>query len=422
MNTSHTEPFATSSTAPAAAAACRDDAGVAAYERRFADLLGARYAVAFAYARHALGSLLVAAGLQPGDEVVLSPLTCKVVPLALIRLGVHPVYADIDAHTLNLDPARVGDAIGPRTRAVLFQHTYGSSAGVDAVTAQAATRQLWLIEDCAHCTPQRNGFTSRPPARHAAVYSNNLRKPVPVGSGGVALTNDPQLAAATGTLRDALPTPRWASRTKLRAQIWLHQHVLRPERYWFLYRLQQRVRAGPTHQSLGDEIAQEIDRMALQPSEYQARVGNASLAILDQIASHRRRCCAEYRAALGAVPDIVLPCADSDVPLFYFPVLTKNKFALLDAARQRRVELIAWPLNTPLYGVERHADLFRYAYALGSAPVAEAVARELIGLPTDLATTPRHRTAVIELLLEHARTTSSRSPLASHGDRTSNVG
>jgi dTDP-4-amino-4,6-dideoxygalactose transaminase len=340
--------------------------------------------------------------------------------LVLLALGLRPVYADIDAQTLNLDPDRVAAAIGARTRAVLFQHTYGHSAGIDSIAAQAATRQLLLIEDHAQCTPQRSRPGGGPQRGHAAIYSHNLRKPVPIGSGGIAITNDPQLADATRALRDALPAASWAHRTMLRAEIWLHRYVLRPERYWFLYGLQQRARHA--HQSLGDEIARDLDRVARQPSAYQADLGCASLGVIDQIAAHRRRCCAEYGAALAAVPGIVLPCAEAEAPLFYFPVLIRNKYALLDAARRRRVEIIAWPLNTPLYGVERHADLCRYGYALGSAPAAENVASRLVGLPTDLATAPRHRAAVIELLLDHARSTANRSFLAPHGDSKIDVG
>ena len=68
-----------------------------------------------------------ALGIGPSDEVVLSPLTCKVVPLTLLSLKIKPLYADVSADTLNLDPAAVRRAIGPRTRAILFQHTYGKS-------------------------------------------------------------------------------------------------------------------------------------------------------------------------------------------------------------------------------------------------------------------------------------------------------
>ena len=110
------------------------------YEERFAAVVGVEHALAFSYARVGLRAVLRALGAHPGDEIVLSPLTCKVVPLALLSLGLKLVYADISADTLNLDPDALEGAISPRSRAILFQHTYGSSTGIDQVAAVAARR------------------------------------------------------------------------------------------------------------------------------------------------------------------------------------------------------------------------------------------------------------------------------------------
>src|SRR4051794_17744290 len=100
-----------------------------AYERQFAGQIGATHAVAFGYARTGLWAILSALELRPGDEVVLSPLTCKVVPLTLLSLKLKPVYADISMETLNLDPTSLRGALTPATKAILFQHTYGIQAG-----------------------------------------------------------------------------------------------------------------------------------------------------------------------------------------------------------------------------------------------------------------------------------------------------
>ncbi len=100
-----------------------------ASEHRLAQILGVENAIALGYARHGLISILRASGIGVGDCIVRPPLACKVVPLALLSLGLELVYADISEDTLNLAPAALQTAIGPRTRAVLFQHTYGQSAG-----------------------------------------------------------------------------------------------------------------------------------------------------------------------------------------------------------------------------------------------------------------------------------------------------
>ena len=118
-----------------------DDAG-ATYERALADGVGGGEAIAFAHARTALQAILEAERIGAGDEVVLSPLTCKVVPLALLALGIKPVYADIEAASLNLDPERADAAVTGRTRAIVFQHTYGVGHGAAEIAAVASRRGL----------------------------------------------------------------------------------------------------------------------------------------------------------------------------------------------------------------------------------------------------------------------------------------
>ena len=371
------------------------------YERRFASLAGSRRAVAFAYARTALRCILAAAGLTRGDEVILSPLTCKVVPLALLSLGLKPAYADISPHTLNLDADHAESAIGSATRAVLFQHTYGSSAGIEAVAALTASKGISLFEDCAQCLPR--AASSRPLGSWgwAAIFSNNLRKPIPAGSGGVAVTNDEDLAQRIAEMRDRFRSRGPMAEAVMRLEIWVHKYVLRPRLYWFLFQLNRKVRGFHQSRPVEHEISGEILNQSLRPSEYQMRIGLCWLKQVDTIVAHRRLCCAEYAAALSGTPNLTLPCPTPENPLYCFPVLVRGKEALLRKARRQRIELIPWPMRTPIYPVEKENELPRYGYQPGSCPVAEGVARRLVGLPTDLATRASQRAAVVELLKAH---------------------
>jgi dTDP-4-amino-4,6-dideoxygalactose transaminase len=369
-----------------------------AYEEEFARLVGVAHATAFAYARHGLISSLAAVGLQRGDEVILSPLTCKVVPLALLSLGLKPVYVDVCLSTLNLDPERVAAAMRPATRAVLFQHTYGNSAGIAEVAEHAAARGVVLIEDCAQCTPHRAHGRMPGMWGQAAVFSNNLRKPLPAGSGGVAVTNDDRVAERIRGCRDALPCRGVVSEAMLRLEMWLHRHVLRPQLYWPLYELHRTFRGRRVPQSVTDEIEAEIRQLAQRPSDYQMQVGLRWLTETDAIVAYRRLCFAEYTAALVQVEGLSLPCKRSLDPLYYFPVLVRHKDGVLRAAKRQRLEVVAWPMRTPIYPVERDDELARYGYRLGSAPVAEEVARRLVGLPTDVAAQASQRGAIVRLL------------------------
>jgi dTDP-4-amino-4,6-dideoxygalactose transaminase len=374
---------------------------VTTYETEFARLLGANHAITFAYARHALVSIFSAAGLRAGDAVVLSPLTCKVVPLALLSLNLKPVYADISATTLNLDPESVEKAIGPTTRAVLFQHTYGNSAGVEAVAQTAAARKVPLFEDCAQCLPHAKNGRSAGSWGKAAVFSNNLRKPLPSGSGGVAVTNDSGLARKIQQDRDRLPYRSRIAELMLRAEILIHKHLLRPSLYWPLFDLSRRFRNTYKSQPIDSQISREMTGTAMQVSEYQMREGSSWLPRLETIVAHRCLSSAEYAEAMRSIEKIEMPCGGSEEPLYYFPVLVDRKDELLRKARAKRIELIAWPLRLPIFPLEDESMMSAYGYEHDSCPVAESVARRLVGLPTDLSTRAEHREAVIALLKGH---------------------
>ena len=373
------------------------------YERGLGEATGGGKVVAFAFARTALQAILLAEGIGAGDEVVLSPLTCKVVPLALLALGIRPVYADIAPRSLNLDPERAEAAVTHRTRAIIFQHTYGIDQGAAESAELARLRGLILIEDCAQNLPWW-GPTHRP-GEHgkAAIFSTNLRKPLPAGSGGAAITRDPVLAASLRAYRDRLPLRPASGERLLRLESWVHAQVLRPALYWPLFELARSLRSGYREAGVAEEVASEITAVSFRPSPFQILEGLHWLGLLPGLAARR----SEHAAAYGeAVRDMTgaetIPAAGNQ-PLYYFPVLVDDKRGLLRAAKLRCIEIAAWPIWTPIFPVEQSAALETYGYLLGSCPLAEQTARRLVGLPTDHLTKVRHRQAVIGLLRSQLR-------------------
>lgn len=369
-----------------------------AYEREFARLLRVSYAITFGYARHALTSILIASGLKPQDEIILSPLTCRVIPLALLSLNLKPVYVDISADTLNLDPQQVKRAIGKATQGILFQHTYGHSVGVEAVAEIASQNQIPLFEDCAQCLPYSTKGQYPGSWGQAAIFSNNLLKPLPAGSGGVAITRDPELARKIRKIQRDLPLPgKWVD-LRLCVELWLQEYALRPAWYWLFFNLYRKISPGYKVQSVQVEIANEITRKAYRASSYQMQEGKRWLYKINSYAVHRHLCCTEYTQALKGLKHLTLPAAGTSQPLYYFPVLVQNKEALLRRACTKRIELIAWPRRTPIYPIENERDLLAYGYKSGTCPVAEEVAAKLIGLPTHSRITAKDRNRIIALL------------------------
>lgn len=158
-------------------------------ERDFARVVGVAHAVATTSGSTALQAALLATGLAAGDEVVLSPFTCPAPVAAVVTLGARPVFADIDPHSLALDPAAVAARLTPRTRAVVVAHMYGCPADVDALHAVTRRHGAVLLGDC--CLAYGARFADGTPVgsrEDLGFYSFQESKVVVAGQGGMVVT------------------------------------------------------------------------------------------------------------------------------------------------------------------------------------------------------------------------------------------
>jgi perosamine synthetase len=372
---------------------------VVAFEDALARRLGETNAVAVTYARLGLRLLLDALGARAGDEIVLSALTCRVVVLAVQSLGLHPVFADVQpGGMLNMDPESLRRCLTSRTRAIVFQHTFGTSDGADAVAAIAAERGIPLIDDCAQCLPHSptSTFVRR---GIASIWSHNLRKPLPLGAGGTVATSDHQLAEAVRGRRRVGTLRTGRAEASLVVSQLVSDHLLRPWSYWPLWSLARWIRGDQQARSLEQVLAAEVSSLPLHISSRQADWGLRGLKDVDRRLAHGRQMADWYRAALGSSSHLSTPSTSTRDGLYYFPILSPEKPRLLDAARARRIELIAWPLSTPIYPVERGDELEQCEYQPGSCPNAEKVAASLCGIPLDLHANRSRAQATVDVLL-----------------------
>ena len=173
-----------------------------ALEERFASYVGARHAVAVANGTGALHLICLAAGLGPGDEVIVPSLTFVATASVIRHAGATPVFADIaglDRPWLSADA--VGDAVGPETRAIMSM-TYGGHPGESAALAELATeRDLLLLEDAAHGLGGRVGERHLGTLGLAGGFSFFSNKNLPVGEGGMVVTDDDEIASRARLLR-----------------------------------------------------------------------------------------------------------------------------------------------------------------------------------------------------------------------------
>ena len=180
-------------------------------EAAFARYTGARHALAVANGTAALHLVALAAGLGPGDEVIVPSLTFVATVNAIAYTGAAPVFADVTSLTEPwLSAAAVERAITPRTRAVMTM-TYGGHAGdLAALRALCDERGLVLLEDAAHAAGSRLDGRHLGTFGAAGAFSLFSNKNLAVGEGGLATTDDDDLAARMRLLRShGMTTLTW---------------------------------------------------------------------------------------------------------------------------------------------------------------------------------------------------------------------
>jgi dTDP-4-amino-4,6-dideoxygalactose transaminase len=168
-----------------------------AFERELAAELGFAEAVGVSSGTDALVALLMASGVGPGGEVVTTPYSFFATAEAIVRVGARPVFADIDAETMNLDSEAAKARIGARTQAVLTAHLFGRGARTAPLQAACAAAGIPLLEDAA----QAIGATGVGTGWGAALSFFPSKNLGGFGDGGAVVTNDADLAKRIRVLR-----------------------------------------------------------------------------------------------------------------------------------------------------------------------------------------------------------------------------
>lgn len=164
------------------------------FESAFAASIGARHAIACSSGTAAIHAAVAALDIEPGDEVVTTPITDMgaLAPI-LFQTGI-PVFADVDPMTLNITAATIAAKLSPRTKAIVVTHLFGNPAEMDAIVELAARHQLPLVEDCAQAFSAT--YDGRPVGRFGSIgcFSLQQGKHITCGEGGVIVSDDDRLA------------------------------------------------------------------------------------------------------------------------------------------------------------------------------------------------------------------------------------
>ena len=324
---------------------------VAEFEDALAAWVGAKYAVSFSSGTAALHAAAFAAGLQPGDEAITSPLTFAATANCVLYQGATPVFADVLEDTLNLDPELVAARITARTKAILPVDYAGHPADLDPILQLAERHGLVVIEDACHALGAEYRGRRVGSVAHMTVFSFHPVKHLTTGEGGMVTTDNPVFAETLRRFRNHGISSD--ARQRQAAGQWHYEMVL----LGFNYRL--------------TDIACALGLQQMKKLE-------ANLVRRGQIAGR-------YTAAFRDISGVFPPQVRDDVDPAWHLYPLRLDLARLSAGRAEvfqalRAENIG--VNVHYIPVHRHPYYRdRFGYHGGEYPVAEAAYECLISLP-----------------------------------------
>jgi perosamine synthetase len=308
------------------------------FETAFANWVGAAHASAVSSGTAGLHLALRAAGVSDGAEVVTSPFSFVASANVMLYERAHPVFADIDPVTLNLDPEAAAAAVTDRTAALLPVHIFGYPADLPAFERLERP----IVEDACEALGAVHADGTRVGARgHPAVFGFYANKQLTTGEGGMVTLGDPALKERIDSERNQGRAPDMD---------WLDH-----DRLGFNYRL----------------------------SDVACALGLAQLGRLDDVLAQRARVADAYRAVLGAIEGLDLPCPDAGGARRGWFVFVVQLPPGIDREATVRT-LAARGIQSKPYLPAIHLMSFyreRFGHREGEFPVCEDIAERSIALP-----------------------------------------
>ena len=334
--------------------------------------------------RVAMAAILRGRGVAPGDDVLIQAFTCIAVPEAVLSLGARPRYVDVAPGTPNMDPQDLARKLRPDTKAVVIQHTFGLPADVGRLGQLAREAEVPMIEDCAHTIASSVGGRRVGSFGAAAFYSNEASKPVFVGIGGSAISNDSALSAALERDYGSYTEPSLMTQAQLAAMFLAHKLVYRPSTYWAVRSVFRAMVSAGLIKGNYNEVAAELgpaEDFGRRMGRRQSALLRAALARLERQTNHRRWVADQYSRRISADGVKHIPVPPGVEPVYgRYPLLVEDKPRWIEGARDTRVELADF-YATPVHPLKGDG-LRRVGYEPGSCPNAEWVSGRIVSLPT----------------------------------------
>jgi perosamine synthetase len=323
---------------------------VAAFEAEFAELVAGRECVAVNSGTSALHLGLLAAGIRPGDEVIVPSFTFAATGNAVRLAGATPIFVDIAPDTFGMAPAAVDAAITPRTVAVMPVHLYGHPADMDAIGTLARARGLLVIEDSAQAHAAALHGIPVGALGDVAAFSFYPTKNMTSGEGGMIVTADPAVARRARLLRN---------------------------------------------QGMEERYRNEIVGFNARMTDVAAAIGRVQLGKLADWTEVRRANAAALDKGLAAIDGIVTPIEAPGARHVYHQYTVRVTGAPDRDELQHRLQLAG--VGTGVYYPIPTHRLPSFGLAL-DLPETERAAREVLSLPVHPALDPGDLPAIVEAI------------------------
>ncbi len=363
--------------------------------------LGLKHTFAFNSGRSAFLAVLNGLNLEKNSEVLVQGFTCNALINPIIWFGLKPVYVDIEEKTLNMDPADLRRKITENSRAVVVQHTFGQPADLEEIKKICENRNLILVEDCAHSLGAEFQGRKVGGFGKASFFSFGRDKIISSVYGGMAATNDEELAWRIKDYRDKLSLP---------SLFWIKQQLLHPilcekivKPLYRFFGFGRWVLAGLNRIGVLSKAVHKREKYKGEKPPYIPRKmpnGLAFLALnqlqkIEKLLKHQKQIAGFYDREVEGVEK---PLKNEGRVYMRYSVLV-NGFdtdEVLKKARLQRIFLDDGWRKTPV--VPYDTDHQKMQYHWGDCPTAERVARKIINLPTNIQVSEKEAQKVASFL------------------------
>lgn len=337
---------------------------IAEFEKMVADYVGAKYAVAISNGTSALHAACFAAGIQPGDEVITTPLTFAASSNCVLYCGGTPVFADVDLKTYNIDPEDIRRKITDKTKAIIAVHLAGQPCDMDEIHKIAKEHDLLVIEDGAHALGSVYKGKKVGTLSDMTTFSFHPVKPITTGEGGMIVTDNEEfyqkmmLFRSHGITRD-------------------ENLMTRNDGSWFYQQL-----------DLGYNY---------RITDIQCALGCSQMRKLDRFLARRKEIVTRYNEAFADCENIIIPYqlpeTESGWHLYIVQVKNCDRKKVFEALREHGIAV-----NVHYIPVYLHPYYQEHGYKDVHCRNAEEVYSHIISLPLYPTLTEEQQQYVIETL------------------------